>query len=181
MFIVFAIVSHWSLSTVSGIESISSHPVCQINFSIIFPSKHRSAKFSLFFRFSYKNFVFPVASCVLHVPPNHHPWFNHSSNSSPVDEHKLWTSSQDRKWISNTLPPFSLFPALWSIQHPWNALFHFSFLILRQSVGLLERGISLSQGRYLYKHSTNTDKHPCLEWDSKPRSQRSSGRRQFMP
>jgi hypothetical protein len=26
-----------------------------------------------------------------------------------------------------------------------------------------------------------THRHPCLEWDSNPRSQRSSGRRQFMP
>jgi hypothetical protein len=46
-----------------------------------------------------------------------------------------------------------LFP-LWSIGHPWNALFHFSFLILRQSVGLLGRGISPSQDRYLH---TNTE------------------------
>jgi hypothetical protein len=30
-----------------------------------------------------------------------------------------------------------LLPPLWSIGHPWNALFHFSFLILRQSLWLL--------------------------------------------
>jgi hypothetical protein len=42
-------------------------------------------------------------------------------------------------------------------------------------------GISPSQGRYLHKHRINTDKHPCLEWYSNPRSHRSSGRRQFMP
>jgi hypothetical protein len=41
-------------------------------------------------------------------------------------------------------------------------LFHFSFLIPRQSIGLPGCGISPSQGRYLYKH-------PCLEWDSNPR------------
>jgi hypothetical protein len=34
---------------------------------------------------------------------------------------------------------FLLLP-LWSIRHPWNAFFHFSFLILRQSVGLLDGG-----------------------------------------
>jgi hypothetical protein len=69
--------------------------------------------------------------------------------------------------------PFSLFPvapSICSIGHPWNALSHFSFLIL-----------SLSQGRYLYEHRLNTDKHPRLEWISNPRSQRPSGRRQFMP
>jgi hypothetical protein len=27
----------------------------------------------------------------------------------------------------------------------------------------------------------NADTHPCLEWDLNPRSQRSSGRRQYMP
>jgi hypothetical protein len=76
---------------------------------------------------------------------------------------------------------FLLLP-LWSIGHSWNASFHFSFLILRQSVGLLGRGISSSQGRYLqHRHGINADKHPCVEWDSNPRSQRSSERRQFMP
>jgi hypothetical protein len=29
---------------------------------------------------------------------------------------------------------------VWSKAHPWNALFHFSFFILRKSVALLERG-----------------------------------------
>jgi len=27
----------------------------------------------------------------------------------------------------------------------------------------------------------NADIHPCLEWDSKPRAQFSSGRRQYVP
>jgi hypothetical protein len=51
-----------------------------------------------------------------------------------------------------------------------------------QSAGLLGRGISPSQGRYLHtqqhKHRINAHKHPCLEWDSNPRSQCSSWRRQ---
>jgi hypothetical protein len=32
-----------------------------------------------------------------------------------------------------------------------------------------------------YKHRINAGRHPCLEWDTNPRSQRSSGRRRFMP
>jgi hypothetical protein len=59
---------------------------------------------------------------------------------------------------------------LWSTGHPWNALFHFSFLILKQSVGLLGREISSSEGRHLDKHRINADRHPCLEWGSNPRS-----------
>jgi hypothetical protein len=50
------------------------------------------------------------------------------------------------------------------------------FLNLRQSVGLLGRGISPSQGHYLI-HTQNKRKHPCIEWDSKC----SSGRRHLMP
>jgi hypothetical protein len=57
---------------------------------------------------------------------------------------------------------------------------HFS-----QTVGLLGREISPSQGRFLntgqHKHRINAYLHPCLEWDSNPRSQRPSGRKQFMP
>jgi hypothetical protein len=60
----------------------------------------------------------------------------------------------------------------------------FSFLIYTQSVELLGRGISPPQGRYLHteehKHRINAHRHPCLEWDSNPRSQRSSWRRRFM-
>jgi hypothetical protein len=59
-------------------------------------------------------------------------------------------------------------------------------LDLGQSVGLLGRVISSSQGHYLYTnvekrtHNTNT-KHLCPEWDSNPRSRRPRERRQFMP
>jgi hypothetical protein len=38
-------------------------------------------------------------------------------------------------------------------RHAWNASFHFSFLILTQSVGLVGWGISPSQGRYLHKQN----------------------------
>jgi hypothetical protein len=44
----------------------------------------------------------------------------------------------------------------------------FSFLIYTKSVGLLGRGITPSQGRYLrteqHKYRINTHRHPCLEW-----------------
>jgi hypothetical protein len=56
------------------------------------------------------------------------------------------------------------------------------FLNIRVSVGLLRRGISLSQGLYLHtgqhKHRINAHRHPCLEWNLNPRFQCSSGRRQ---
>jgi hypothetical protein len=54
------------------------------------------------------------------------------------------------------------------------------FLNLRHSIGLLGQVISPSQGRYLTQ-TQNKHRHPCLVWDSNPRSQRSSERRQFMP
>jgi hypothetical protein len=57
---------------------------------------------------------------------------------------------------------------------------HFS-----QTVGLLGRGISPSQGRYLHtgqhNHRINAHRHPCPVWDLNLRSQGSSERRQFMP
>jgi hypothetical protein len=61
----------------------------------------------------------------------------------------------------------------------------FSFLMHTQSVGLLGRGISPSQGRYLHteqhKHRINAHRYSCLEWNSNPWSQCSSGPRRFMP
>jgi hypothetical protein len=60
----------------------------------------------------------------------------------------------------------------------------FSFLIYIQSVGVLGRGISPSQGRYLHteQHNAriNAHRHPCLEWDLNPRPQCSSSWRRFM-
>jgi hypothetical protein len=52
------------------------------------------------------------------------------------------------------------------------------------TIELLEWGISPSQGRYLHtgqhKHGINAHRHLYLEWNSNPRSQRSSERRQLM-
>jgi hypothetical protein len=57
--------------------------------------------------------------------------------------------------------------------------------LFTQSVCLLGRGISPSQGRYLHtgqhKHRINAHRHQCLKWDSKPRFQYARKRRQFMP
>jgi hypothetical protein len=55
-----------------------------------------------------------------------------------------------------------------------------------QAVGLLRLGISQSQGLYLHwttqtQNKSTQYRHPCLEWDSNPWSQRSSERRQLMP
>jgi hypothetical protein len=61
------------------------------------------------------------------------------------------------------------------------------FLVLNytQAVGLLGSGISASQGRYLHteqhQHGINAHRHACLEWESNPRSQCSTGRRWLMP
>jgi hypothetical protein len=54
------------------------------------------------------------------------------------------------------------------------------FLNLQQSVGLLGREISLSQGHYLTQ-THKKHRHPCLELNSNPWSQCSSERRRFMP
>jgi hypothetical protein len=70
------------------------------------------------------------------------------------------TRSADSADLSLSL---SCCPPLWGIEHPWNALFHFSFLILRRSVGLLGWGISPSQGYYLYKHRQTS--MPWMEFE----------------
>jgi hypothetical protein len=61
----------------------------------------------------------------------------------------------------------------------------FSFLIHTKSAELPGRRISPSQSHYLHteqhKYRINAHRHPCLEWDSNPRSQCSSAPRRFMP
>jgi hypothetical protein len=58
------------------------------------------------------------------------------------------------------------------------------FLNLRQSVGLFDGGSARRKAAtYIrqHKHRINAHRHLCLERDSSPRSQRSSGRRHFLP
>jgi hypothetical protein len=50
-----------------------------------------------------------------------------------------------------------------------------------QTVGLLGRVISPSQGHYLHAGQHKQNKHPCLKWGSNLRSQRPSEWRQFIP
>jgi hypothetical protein len=65
----------------------------------------------------------------------------------------------------NCVYPYDWFRA--SLCGPWQ---FFSFSISTQSVGLLGRGISPSQGHYLHteqhKHRINAHRHPCIECDS---------------
>jgi hypothetical protein len=60
----------------------------------------------------------------------------------------------------------------------------FSFVINTESVRLLGWGISPSQGPYIrtehHRHRINVYRHPCLEWNSNPQSQYSSGRRRLI-
>jgi hypothetical protein len=90
-------------------------------------------------------------------------------------------SITDRGNFTFTVKYFFIYSSV-SLQHfvePWPFLQFRNFFT--QTVGLLGREISLSQGRYLntgqHKHRIKTHRHPCLEWDSNPRSQRSSQRR----
>jgi hypothetical protein len=93
------------------------------------------------------------------------------------------TQVNNSKQYLSMHPATYLPTALQTFDGPW-PLFQFLDLFT-QSVGLLRRGISPSQGRYLHtgqhKHRINAYTHPCLNWDSNPRSQCFSGRRQFMP
>jgi hypothetical protein len=53
-----------------------------------------------------------------------------------------------------------------------------------QSIGLFGRGMNPSQGRYLHtrqhRQRKNPHRHSCLEWDSNPRFQCLSERKQFV-
>jgi hypothetical protein len=83
-------------------------------------------------------------------------------------------------------PPLWLYRPIQTLAASMKLSVSLQLLDLGQSVGLLGRVISSSQGLYLYTntekrtHNTNT-KHPCPEWDSNSRSRRPRERRQFMP
>jgi hypothetical protein len=47
---------------------------------------------------------------------------------------------------------------LWSTGHPWNTTLHLGFLILRQSVRLLGRGMSPSHGHNLHRTTQSQNK-----------------------
>jgi hypothetical protein len=81
---------------------------------------------------------------------------------------------------------FWLYSPIWALAASMKLSVSLQLLDLEQSAGLLGRVNSTSQGICLYTntekrtHNTNT-KHTCPEWDSNPRSQRPSKRRQFRP
>jgi hypothetical protein len=88
------------------------------------------------------------------------------------------------KWEALPLEPVYIYVSAYGSTALVDLGRFFSFLIYTQSVGLLGRGISPSQGHYLHteqhKHRINVHRYPCHEWDSNPRSQCSRGRRRFM-
>jgi hypothetical protein len=81
----------------------------------------------------------------------------HSLINRPI---KCVESQPEVSTLSNSLFPLL---QLWSLWHPWSTSFHFSFLILRHSVGLLGRGINPSQGRYLQK-TQNKRRQTSIPW-----------------
>jgi hypothetical protein len=61
----------------------------------------------------------------------------------------------------------SLFPVAPTLEHRASVKRFVSHQFLNpKTVWLLGWAISPLQGRYLYRHRINTDKHPCLEWDN---------------
>jgi hypothetical protein len=65
-----------------------------------------------------------------------------------------------------------------------NFTFTFTLWICWTVYDSLVGGIGPTQGLYLHTGQHNVEKtgtHPCLEWNSNPRSQCSSGRRQYVP
>jgi hypothetical protein len=102
------------------------------------------------------------------IPSYHINRYRNSGN------HTIWMF---KNWLISKSLSVALQP-LWTL-----ATFSVSYSYT-QSVGILGRGISLSQGRYLHteqhKHRINAHRHPCLDWDSNTRSQCSSWRRRFM-
>jgi hypothetical protein len=96
------------------------------------------------------------------------------------------TGSEKRYWSDTEMSLECLFiylfsPALQS-SAGYGLLVSRGFLITHndapQSVGLLWTGDQLVAETSTWQHTTHTtDKHPCLRWDSNPRSQQVSGRR----
>jgi hypothetical protein len=114
-----------------------------------------------------------------HFPSNHRHQNRHRTINLQVST-RIYAYLFIYLFYSSLLPFGSLLP-LWSIG------LIFQFLDHAQTVGLLRRVISSSQGLYLntiqHKHrKTHTHiKHPCSEWDSNQRSRSPSEQRQCMP
>jgi hypothetical protein len=98
--------------------------------------------------------------------------------SKDVTNFIVWTEIYGTQWRYFFF--FLVAPALGSLLPVLEHRAEFpQFLDQGQTVGLLGRVISSSQGLYLY---TNTDiKHSCPDWDAYPRSRLPSERRQYTP
>jgi hypothetical protein len=80
-----------------------------------------------------------------------------NSSTSPKINANFDLACETIQSLSISLPQ-SIYPSVfifvaptWITGHPWNSSFHFSFLILGQSAGLLGRGISPTQSHYLHR------------------------------
>jgi hypothetical protein len=86
--------------------------------------------------------------------------------------------------LSLSLSPVFLVAPTWRIGHPWNSFVSLQFLNIKTADMASWTG-DLSFTRPLPTQDNtnriNAHRHPCLEWNSNPRPQRSSDRRQFMP
>jgi hypothetical protein len=104
--------------------------------------------------------------CLIYIIPNYSLEFIHIKFSDIIFFTVLFIHSFIHLWLYSPL----LGPGL----------FFSSVINFTQTLGFLWRVISQSQRCYLHtghhKHRINADKHPCLEWDSNPRFQRSSER-----
>jgi hypothetical protein len=91
------------------------------------------------------------------------------------------------KYVCNVYMSFSSCPLLGSSLPYWGTGLITQFIDLSQSVGLLGRAISSSQGLYLntgqhkYRNTRTYIKHPCPRRDSNPESRLPSDWRLFMP
>jgi hypothetical protein len=82
------------------------------------------------------------------------------------------------------LKSYTIYLSIYGSTDLCRTLAAFQFLnLFTQSVGLHGRGSARRKAATCAQYNTNRIKahwHPCLEWDSNPRSQCLSGRRQFM-
>jgi hypothetical protein len=103
--------------------------------------------------------------------------------SSTIHCEGIWTLVQAyRSRLLCVIEEIFFAVVLTAFAGPW-PLLHFRNHFFTQTVGLLGRGSASSKVTTYTQDNTNTKRihrHPCLEWDSNPPSQRSSERRKSM-
>jgi hypothetical protein len=124
-----------------------------------------------------------------------HEFFRATPQSLQANAKVVPVLGQYLSWFpirhSSVINPFddaislSFFPVAPNLEHRTSVKRFVSLQFLNpKNVGRIPwTGISPSQGRYLHRtaQTQNKHRHPCHHWDSNPRSQCSSERRQFMP